>query len=67
MNPLGFSLLYMRKNRADHRTSISREDEMPLHFLISNNTYRLVLAAERGLQWWQAWRSRNFSDTGHDD
>ena len=59
MNPQGFSLLYMRKNRADHRSPLRREDEMPLHFMVSNATYRLVMAAERGLNWWRARRNRD--------
>ena len=52
MNPMGFSLLYMRRNRKDHRSPLRREDEEPLHFMVSNGTYRLVLAGERGLKWW---------------
>ncbi len=58
MNPQGFSLLYMRKDRKDYRSPIRREDEEPLHFLVSNTTYRLVLAAERGLKWWLAYQNR---------
>ena len=62
MNPQGFSLLYMRRNRADHRSPIRREDETPLNFLVSNVTYRLVTAVEYRLKWWQAMRNR---DVGH--
>ena len=51
MNPQGFSLLYMRRHRTDHRAPTRREDEMPLHFLVSNTTYRLVKVAERQLKW----------------
>ncbi|NNE21271.1 MAG: hypothetical protein HKN11_01545 [Rhizobiales bacterium] len=51
MNPRGFSLLFLRKDRANHRLPVRREDEMPLHFLVSNTTYRLVLAGERRLKW----------------
>ena len=59
MNPRGLSLIYMRKNRADHRSPIRREDEMPLHFLVSNSTYRLVMMGERCLKWWWALRERS--------
>ena len=58
MNPRGFSLLYMRRHRTDHRFAVRREDEMPLHFLVSNVTYRLVLAGERCLKWWLARQRR---------
>ena len=50
MNPQGFSLLYIRRHRTDHRSPLRREDEMPLHFLVSNTTYRLVMAAEQWLK-----------------
>ena len=60
MNPRGFSLLYMRRYRTDHRFAVRREDEEPLDFLVSNLTYRLVMAGERGLKRWYAWRNREW-------
>ena len=66
MNPQGFSLLYMRRNRADHRSPIRCEDEMPLNFLISNATYRLVTAAEQWLNWWLARRNRAMGQREYD-
>ena len=50
MNPQGFSLLYLRKNRSDYRAPTRSEDEMPLHFMVSNRTYRIILAGERILE-----------------
>ena len=63
MNPQGFSLLYLRKNRSDVRSPLRREDEEPLHFMVSNKTYRLILAGERLLERYgileriEAWRA----------
>ncbi|NNE21269.1 MAG: hypothetical protein HKN11_01535 [Rhizobiales bacterium] len=59
MNPRGFSLLYMRKDRRDYRLPTRREDEEPLDFIVSNLTYRLVLTGERWLKWWLARREQS--------
>lgn len=47
MHPHGLSLLLRPKSRPDYRSPDRREDEMPLHFLVSNSTYRLVMAGDR--------------------
>ncbi len=47
MNPRAVAILFRPKNRRDARTPERREDEMPLHFLVSNSTYRLVMAGDR--------------------
>ena len=49
MNPRAFSLLYIRRRRADHRVPLRREDEEPLQFMVSNSTYRLVMIVMRML------------------
>ncbi len=47
MNPYAISFLFRSKNRPDHRAPERREDEEPLHFLVSNSTYKVVMAGDR--------------------
>lgn len=47
MNPYAISFLFRTKGRPDYRVPERREDEEPLHFLVSNSTYKLVVAGDR--------------------
>lgn len=47
MNPYAISFLFRSKIRPEFRTPERREDEEPLHFLVSNSTYRVVMAGDR--------------------
>ena len=47
MNPYGISFLFRPKQRPDFRAPERREDEEPLHFLVSNSTYKVVMAGDR--------------------
>lgn len=47
MNPRAVAILFRPKSRQDARAPGRPEDEMPLHFLVSNSTYRLVMAGDR--------------------
>ncbi len=46
MSPYAISFLFRPKNRPDVRTPYRREDEEPLHFVVSNFTYRMVVAGD---------------------
>ncbi len=46
MNPQTLLLLFKPKSRPDYRKRRG-DDEMPLHFLVSNLTYRLVIAIDQ--------------------
>ena len=56
MNPHALFMLFRLKRRRDVRAPVRREDEEPLHFVISNATYRLVLLAERLWEQSEPWR-----------
>ncbi|MEM8688866.1 MAG: hypothetical protein AAGF81_16150 [Pseudomonadota bacterium] len=60
MSPYAIPFLFSSKGRPDHRTPNRREDEEPLHFVVSNATYRLVVAGdevrEKLVELWKQYR-----------